>query len=668
MAQAGTGAKARAYRVLHLLGRGGLGDVYLAQEEGRAGAPRQVALRIVAPSLLADESHLSRIRKVGLALGWVPHPGVLRYELLPRLAGTTAVICDHVEGATVRELLSEPLPSPGLALQIAEQVAVALLAVGSATDRKGRQLKLIHRDIKPSNLLVTPSGDVRLLDFGLARKELVHEAAANGDATFGSLAFHAPERSQSADTHAVDIHALGMTLLAMLLGSTPPGQPGPLRPDAHADRMRKLDGLLAKAKVPVGVRTLVREATAVDPRRRPSARVFAQACRALQGAYRDQSLQAWAGARVAAVLRSRGQPPGELTGQILEEASARPRRPSRIPLGSPAEDTPPTVARSGPQAAELSATGGASGGPEPTPRAEPSEVLASPRVARFDPAVGGAGAHAQRQPAAPAHGGPIPRSPAPPQAGPASLRPMPSPPPGSEDVTDDSTVIRGPSDVPSPLGDLSGRSFIDMDEPVGDPATVIRDSATAGLSSLPSSFDTPDGQDRTVIKKNLGQSVAHHLETTEMAPPRDEAPGEETMVEPTHRIVPFYRRRRFWLGSASLVALGVIGVVALTGVSAFLGGTAAFSGILMNLATVSTEQRCAANVDIGREFVQEVRLRPRREALHLLDDLQSECVSSRIGFWGTVFVIVELRNRGDDGILTEYEQHKVREVIREWSQ
>ena len=92
-----------------------------------------------------------------------------------------------------------------------------------------------------------------------------------------------------------------------------------------------------------------------------------------------------------------------------------------------------------------------------------------------------------------------------------------------------------------------------------------------------------------------------------------------------------------------------------------------FGGILVSLVTGSTETRCKTNVDSGREFVQEVRLRPRRAALGLLDELEAECLAENISTLNTILVIIELRSKGEDGILTDYEQSKVRDKMQDFS-
>ena len=261
-----------------------------------------------------------------------------------------------------------------------------------------------------------------------------------------------------------------------------------------------------------------------------------------------------------------------------------------------------------------------------------------------------------------------------------------------EDVGDPSTVLRSPSQPPGPAGpapisqlptrqaapdrgrtpqSLESSPYLSMDENVDDPSTVIRDPTSPRLAGLPADFDAEVGnQERTVIQKDFGPSILHVQETREMAPPRDDAPlgaQETTVVAPNPADVkPLWRR--WWLTAASLSAVAAVGLTVLFGVSAFLGGTRAMSALAGSLVATTPEARCEANVNVGRDFVNEAKIRPRREALSILDDLQADCVAGRVGVWGTVLVIVEMRNRASDGLLQEYELQKVAEALRQWSQ
>ena len=669
MAQAGTGAKARAYRVLHLLGKGGFGEVYLAQEEPRSPGSRQFAVRVASEALTHDAQHITRIQKVALALSWVDNRGIHPYESVTRIQGRWTIVSEYLGGVSVRELLAESYPPPLVALQIAEQVALTLAAVRRATDRKGRPLKLIHRDINPSNVLVTPKGEVRLIDFGLARKEFVAAEAASGDATFGQLAFQAPERARSADTHAIDIYALGMTLAAMLLGGTPEGQPGPLEPKGHGARARAVDQLLASANAKVGVRMLVRQALSGDPDRRPTASAFARACRQLQSAFKRAPLSGWAGPRVQGLLSGRPVMSGPLTGQLLEDTIHRPK-PS--PSSMSIEPTPATVTRARPST--------------PGIQLQREEVLSKPKVEKLQRNDGSniSSPSESSRPRTSASLVELPQDT--PEHGGMALRGQGFVQP-SEDVGDPSTELRRPgSSQPLPLqptrelspdranspSALGGRPYLRVDENIDDPSTVIREAPS--LAPLPGGFGETNPQEQTVIQKDFGPSVLHVLETREMAPPRDDSPGigETTVVAPTPgsgaEVEGRGFIRRWWVAGVSAAGVFAACLVVTGVVSAFFGGTSAVANMSSSLMSFNTEDSCRIHVDVGREFVQEAKVRPRREALGLLDNLQDECVAGRVGFWGTAFVIVELRNRGKDGLLRDYELHKVTEVMRQWSQ
>lgn len=110
---------------------------------------------------------------------------------------------------------------PVAALAIVEEVASALHAAWHQDGPDGAPLRLIHRDIKPSNLRITAHGEVKMLDFGVARAELSSREEHTQEAAFGTVPYMAPERFYGEDTVAGDVYALGVTLFEMLTGVKP---------------------------------------------------------------------------------------------------------------------------------------------------------------------------------------------------------------------------------------------------------------------------------------------------------------------------------------------------------------------------------------------------------------------------------------------------------------
>lgn len=222
------------YRILDVLGVGGMGCVYQAQDT-TTGEP--VALKVLAERLKHDRGMYARFQqeaRVGLLL---KHPHIIRTQYLGTAGGLPYMTMELIEGANLLELLQKHHCLPwGQACEFARQAALAL----EYLHRRG----IVHRDVKPQNLLIDRRGHVRLLDFGLA---MLREGEAGdefsmamifGHESVGTEEFSAPE--QSADSLTADprsdVYSLGATLfLALTCRShrarpkTPGGQPGPLR-------------------------------------------------------------------------------------------------------------------------------------------------------------------------------------------------------------------------------------------------------------------------------------------------------------------------------------------------------------------------------------------------------------------------------------------------------
>jgi serine/threonine protein kinase len=205
------------YEIVDELGRGGGGIVYLA-EDRRLG--RRVALKLVAAG--ADPELRDRLRREARAAATITHPSVATIYALEEFDNQLFIVSEYVRGRTLRAALAEgPLPRER-ALAIAREIAQALQAA--------HQAGVIHRDLKPENVLLSDTGAVKVVDFGLARvtadgvTQLTHHGAL-----LGTPAYMAPEQllGTPADARA-DIYAFGIVLSEMIAGRHPgmAGTPG----------------------------------------------------------------------------------------------------------------------------------------------------------------------------------------------------------------------------------------------------------------------------------------------------------------------------------------------------------------------------------------------------------------------------------------------------------
>ena len=146
------------YRIIRPLGKGGMGEVYLAED---TRLQRQVALKILPESLRQNPERLARFRREALAAAKLKHPNIAVIYALEEADGQTFITMEYVEGKT----LSERIPSDGMDLDAFFNTFIPLADALAHAHENGR----IHRDLKPGNIMVTAEGVPKILDFGLAR-------------------------------------------------------------------------------------------------------------------------------------------------------------------------------------------------------------------------------------------------------------------------------------------------------------------------------------------------------------------------------------------------------------------------------------------------------------------------------------------------------------------
>ncbi len=213
-----TGQVIGHYRVLEKIGSGAMGEVFRARDE-RLG--RDVALKLIRPASNDNPDHLRRFELEARAAAALNHPNIVAIYDVGFNDGTPYIVCELLEGSTLRKRLAEgALPVP-VALDYALQIVQGLIA---AHDRR-----IVHRDLKPENLFVTTDGRVKILDFGVAKLQSAPEdsersveeltTVTRSGAVIGTVAYMSPEqlRSQQVD-HRSDIFSVGAILYEMLAG------------------------------------------------------------------------------------------------------------------------------------------------------------------------------------------------------------------------------------------------------------------------------------------------------------------------------------------------------------------------------------------------------------------------------------------------------------------
>src|SRR5919201_6646890 len=152
------GAKLGNYRILEKIGAGGQGTVYKATDT-KLG--RSVVIKVLPPELTVKEANLKRFEREARLASALDHPNICTIFDLNEIGGVHFIVMQYIEGRNVRQLVNGRPLSLESALSIALQTAEALAAAHS----RG----IIHRDIKAGNVMVTPGGQVKVLDFGLAK-------------------------------------------------------------------------------------------------------------------------------------------------------------------------------------------------------------------------------------------------------------------------------------------------------------------------------------------------------------------------------------------------------------------------------------------------------------------------------------------------------------------
>ena len=208
-----TGATLGDFAVERLLGRGGMGEVYLARQ---VSLNRPAALKVLRPDLLKKPVYLSRFEAEAAAVAKINHPNIVTIYTLGSTEAFRFIAMEYVQGTNLREYIRKKgaLDLP-LALSIMRQSALAVGVAG--------ELGLVHRDIKPENILLTRKGLVKVADFGLCRdldSEGVHLTQTG--VTLGTPLYMSPEQSQGHPLdHRSDLYSLGVTFYHMLAGVPP---------------------------------------------------------------------------------------------------------------------------------------------------------------------------------------------------------------------------------------------------------------------------------------------------------------------------------------------------------------------------------------------------------------------------------------------------------------
>jgi serine/threonine protein kinase/Tol biopolymer transport system component len=273
------------YRVIEKIGAGAMGEVFRARDE-RLG--RDVALKVIRAASSSNPDHLRRFEVEARAAAALNHPNIVAVYDIGLDDGTPYIVCELLEGQTLRQRLSEGALPVRLAVDYALQIVQGLIAA--------HERRIIHRDLKPENLFVTRDGRIKILDFGVAKLQSAQEdsgrlvedltTVTKAGAVVGTVAYMSPEqlRGKTVD-HRSDIFSVGGILYEMLTGRRP------FRGETEVDTITavlredppELD--LERADIPLSFRQIVSHCLEKEPEKRfQSARDLAFALETLSDA------------------------------------------------------------------------------------------------------------------------------------------------------------------------------------------------------------------------------------------------------------------------------------------------------------------------------------------------------------------------------------------------
>ncbi|NOT28132.1 MAG: serine/threonine protein kinase [Acidobacteria bacterium] len=220
------GTRLGPYDVAAQIGVGGMGEVYRATD---TKLRRQVAIKILPPSLAADADRLARFQREAQVLASLNHPNIAAIYGLEECGGMTALVMELVEGDDLSQRIARGAMLVDEALPIAAQIAEALEAA--------HEHGIIHRDLKPANIKVRADGVVKVLDFGLAKAmeapgtlspsvseapTITTPAMTHVGVILGTAAYMSPEQARGAHAdHRSDIFSFGSVVYEMLTGHQP---------------------------------------------------------------------------------------------------------------------------------------------------------------------------------------------------------------------------------------------------------------------------------------------------------------------------------------------------------------------------------------------------------------------------------------------------------------
>lgn len=343
----------REIRLLHPLGRGGFGAVFLADVRAGDGLVQRLAVKVLDEKYIEDRGIAARARDEARLMSQLNHDHVVKVHGLTEIGRRAAVLMEYVEGIDCSALLqvSQQFGEGGLpvsvACQVTERTAAALDAAwNTRSPQTNAPLHVVHRDIKPANILLSVGGMVKVMDFGVARADFEREAKSSV-MMFGTERYMAAERFIDGRCGPEsDIYSLGVTFWELLTGRrfdrlALKRENYQIQLQAHLDILEKLPDV---APHRADLSAVLSGMLSFDPDKRLSARQVEDRLQLLSEQIKGIQIRKYSQALVPgqlAIRRKKLLEDPEL--KLMVEALAREVATSRAALGLPAAP-PPRVA------------------------------------------------------------------------------------------------------------------------------------------------------------------------------------------------------------------------------------------------------------------------------------------------------------------------------------
>jgi serine/threonine protein kinase len=225
---AANGAQERIgrYEVLRKIATGGMAELFIAKQVGMEGFEKVVAIKRILAHLAYDEEFINMFRDEARIVAKLSHPNIVQIYDLGKHDDTYFIAMEYIPGRNLSSVAKkakqrgEPMPPEYVARCIA-QASEGLYYAHTRKDIDGRPLKIVHRDVSPQNIIVSFSGTVKLVDFGIA-KAATKIAHTRAGVLKGKYAYMSPEQIRGEDTDArSDLFAVGVVLYELLCGRRP---------------------------------------------------------------------------------------------------------------------------------------------------------------------------------------------------------------------------------------------------------------------------------------------------------------------------------------------------------------------------------------------------------------------------------------------------------------